>query len=229
MECSLARNELHYFVSKQLERFFPDKYKFMGTDVNKAMDLALERLEFCFKHIMVTGYNKNNAPYFYHLHSDQYSQFLYYLSNSLWKLSENKALCDKLILLNRTLHSVWFSYKGGLPDIFLLMHPVGSVIGNAAYSDFLVVLQNVTINTGEDASGNKAPFLGKGLFLSAGAKIIGSQTIGDRVTIGVDTCVYKREIASDCLVYKDEQGIMRIKKRKQEENNAQFFFNVPIR
>lgn len=228
MECSLVRNELQGFVAKQLENFFPDKYKFAGTDVNKAVDLALERLEFCFQHITVTGYNKNNNPYFYHLHSDQYSQFLYYLSNSLWNLSENKALCDKLILLNKALHSVWFSYKGNLPDIFYLMHPVGTIIGNAAYSDFLVILQNVTVNTGAEIGEKRTPVLGKGLFLSAGAKIIGNQTIGDRVTIGVDTCIYNCDIPSDSLVYKDEKGEVQIKKRKPAESKAQQYFNVLI-
>ena len=227
MECSLAKNELKIYVATQLEHFSPDQYKFNGIDVDKAMELALERVEFCFKHITVAGYNKNNMPYFYHLHADQYSQFLYYLSNSLWKLSENKVLCDKLIYLNRALHSIWFSYKGELPNIFLLTHPVGSVLGNAAYSDFLVVSQNVTVNTNFDEKGNKAPILGKGLFLSAGAKIIGNKPIGDRVTIGIDTCVFKREIQSDRLVYKDENG--KIQTQIWERTAiAQPYFNVNI-
>lgn len=191
------------------------------------MDLALERLEFCFKHIVVPGYNKNNMPYFYHLHSDQYCTFLYYLANSLWKLSGNKPLCDKLILLNRSLHGIWISYKGELPAVFLLSHPLGSVLGNASYSDFLVVAQNVTVNTASDAAGNKKPVLGKGLYLSVGAKIIGDQPIGDRVTIGVDTCVYKREIPADHIVYRDENGIFKSQPRKKM-CAAQNYFNVEI-
>lgn len=227
MKCSLTKNEFKKYVATQLEYFFPDQYKFKGIDVDKAMDLALERVEFCFKHITVAGYNKNHMPYFYHLHSDQYSQFLYYLSNSLWKLSENKILCDKLIYLNRVLHSIWFSYKGELPNIFLLTHPVGSVLGNAVYSDFLVVSQNVTVNTSLDENGDKAPCLGKGLFLSAGAKIIGNKPVGDRVTIGVDACVYKCEIKSDHLVFKDEKGQIQIK-AWEKKAIAQTYFNVPI-
>lgn len=79
MECSLNKNELRKYISAQLDHFFSDQYRLRGTDVEQALDFALERLSFCFKHITVPGYIKNGMPYFYHLHSDQYSQFLYYL------------------------------------------------------------------------------------------------------------------------------------------------------
>ena len=42
---------------------------------------------------------------------------------------------------------MWCSYKNNLPDIFVFMHHVGTVLGNANYSDYLVALHNVTVNT----------------------------------------------------------------------------------
>ena len=90
------------------------------------------------------------------------------------------------------MNGCWFSYKALLPDIFFLDHPVGTVLGNAKYSDFLVVTQNVTVETNYDEIGNSAPYLGKGLFLSAGAKIIGNKPVGDRVSLGVDTVVFNK-------------------------------------
>ena len=177
MEISICKEDLQYYVAKQLEYKFPDRKSHLDFKdiINKrAFEEALERIEYCHKHIKVRGYaiEKDGVKYtfFNHLNSDQYSQFLYFFSNSLWKKGGDPDICSKLILLNRDLSGCWFSYKAKLPDIFLLCHPVGSVLGNrnVAYSDYLVVLQNVTIN------GNDVPLkLGKYLFLGAGAKIIG--------------------------------------------------------
>lgn len=222
--------ELQEYLSNQLEYFFPDKYKFKGSDIETAMGLALERLENCFKYISFPAYSDNQGQTFFsYLHSDQYAQFLYYLSNSLWKISQNRPICDKLIYLNKTLNGFFFSYKGSLPDIFFLGHPVGTVLGNAHYSDFLVVFQNVTVNTAIDGQGNTAPVLGKGLFLATGAKVIGNKTIGDCVSIGVDAVVYDQEIENNKVVIRDPSGEIVIRERVAAQCMAQQYFNVPIK
>lgn len=228
MILSLERNDLKSYVGRQVSNFFPDHYLFEGKDIDVAFDEAIERLEFCFKYITFPAYCNNGQTYFSHLHSDQYSQFLYFLSNSLWKQSENKPICDKLISLNKVLNGMFYSYKCALPDIFLFGHPVGTIIGNAVYSDFLVVFQNVTINTAENASGSPAPVLGKGLFLAAGAKIIGNKSVGDRVSIGVDAVVYNQEIADDQVVTRNRHGEIIITPRKKPLCMAQSYFNVDI-
>ena len=133
MILSLPTQELYEYVNAQTGMYFPDGCT-RGGD-RGAFDLALERLEYCFSHISTKGYQENGQARFYHLHMDQYSAFLYYYANSIWKLEGNTAFADKLILLNRALSGMWFSYKNNLPDIFLFMHPVGTVLGNANYSD----------------------------------------------------------------------------------------------
>lgn len=230
MNLSLSKEKLKQYIGTQLEHFYPDQYKFKGKEIDHSFDIALERLDYCFKHIARPAYSDNKGnTFFSHLHSDQYSQFLYFLSNSLWKYTgEEHPICSKLILLNRALHGIWYSYKGALPDIFYLTHPVGSVLGNASYSDYLVVLQNVTVNTGISTEESPKPILGKGLFLGAGAKIIGNQTIGDRVSIGCDAIVYDKEIKSDSVVIRDETGRIQIRPRKNETCMAQNYFNVEI-
>lgn len=221
MKMSLDRKELRQFTNGQLEQFFPDRgYPLSGNDVTAAIKLALERCEYCFSRISVKGYHDVDGALFYHLNSDQYAQYLWFLANSLWTISENKAVCDKLILLNRALNAVWISYKNTLPDIFLLVHPLGTVLGNAKYSDFLVVSQNVTVNTSANLR------IGKGCFLAAGAKIIGEEEIGDMVSIGVDACVYKKAVPSSHLVYRDRDGQIRIK--HMPTGGAQSYFNVDI-
>lgn len=229
MILSLSTSDLKDYLGRQITHFFPDQYVFNGADIDRAFSLSLERLENCFKYITFPTYSdEKGQTFFSHLHADQYAQFLYFFSNSLWEQSENKPICDKVIYLNRILNNFFFSYKGKLPDVFFLGHPVGAILGNAAYSDYLVVFQNVTINTSNAEDGSAAPKLGKGLFLGSGAQIIGNKPIGDRVSIGVDAVVYNKEILDDSVVIKNELGEVIVQTRKKETCMAQNYFRVKI-
>ena len=108
MQLSVSVDELKSYVGRQLDHFFPDQYKMEGPDVDRAFNLGLERLEFCFKHITFPAYNDGKQTYFSYMHSDQYAQFLYYFSNSLWKDAQNRAICDKLIGLNKIINGMFF-------------------------------------------------------------------------------------------------------------------------
>lgn len=226
----LQRKELFDDIRAQLNHFFPDGQDLRWEQGEAAFYLALDRMEYSFSRTSIRGYTDGcgNAM-FSHLHSDQYSQFLYYFANSMWNLTENRPVCDKLILLNKALNGCFFSYKCRLPDVFVLNHPVGSIIGNAGYSDFLVISQNVTINTGVEESPDPLPRLGKGLFLGAGAKIIGREPIGDRVSVGVDAVVYDQAIPDDRVVVRSPGGEILVRDRWAERCAAQRCFNVEIK
>lgn len=229
MILSLPRAELFNYVRAQLNHFFPDGQDLHWERGRAAFHLALDRTEYSFSRTTIRGYTDGGGnAMFSHLHSDQYSQFLYYFANSLWKLSEDQPVCGKLILLNKALNGCFFSYKGRLPDVFVLNHPVGSVIGNAGYSDFLVISQNVTINTGTEQGPDDLPKLGKGLFLGAGAKIIGREPIGDRVSVGVDAMVYGQAVPDDKVVERSPSGEIVVRDRRAEFCAAQMFFNEEI-
>ncbi|MFA7653860.1 MAG: serine acetyltransferase [Candidatus Magasanikbacteria bacterium] len=228
MNLSLSHSELKQYISGQLDNFFPDKYKFVGADIDRAFDTALQRTEYCFKHISLRYYNEQNNTCFYHLHADQYCSFLYFLANSLWLESQNKPLCDKLLLLNKTLNSIFISYKCKMPDIFLFSHAIGTIIGNAIYSNFLVVFQNVTVNTGDDDGTWKPPTIGKGVFLAAGSSIIGSGKIGDYSSIGINSVVFKADIPENSIVFTDSTGKLNIKDN-QGACFTQKYFNVDIK
>lgn len=236
MVCSLTQDELFDYVRAQTQHFFPDRYRLDGNDVRIAYQTALDRLENCFKVISVRGYyDSEGNTLFSHLHADQYAAFLYLFANTLWNQSQNSRICDKLMQLNRVLFSFFISYKCNLPEFFFLGHPVGSVLGNAFYSNYLVVLQGVTVNTAADvtghpltdAQGRPMPVLGKGLFLGAGATILGSQPIGDRVSIGANAMIYNQKIPDDSIVISQAGGI-QIRHRKRAVCKAQACFNVPI-
>lgn len=224
----MPREELLSYVARQANYFFPDNTSFEGSDVKAGFALGLDRLENCLKTITLPGYhNADGETTFSHMHADQYAQLLYYFGNSLWKLSGNNAVCSKLLAMNRVLHSIFISYKCDMPDHFVLGHPIGTILGKADYHDFLVVFQGVTVNTDQDAEGNPAPHLGKGLFLAAHSKIIGNQTIGDRVSIGVDAMVYGSDIPDDSVVV-NRNGAIEVHPRKKEHCMAQNYFNIPV-
>ena len=69
--------------------------------------------------------------------------------------------------------------------------------------------------------------IGRAVYLAAGAKIIGNEEIGDRVTIGVDATVFKRRIENDKLVIRDENGKIVVKENKNFLQ--QQFFRKEIR
>lgn len=231
MELSLSRTDLISYLKCQTERFFPDQYSFAGEDVVKAVDLALDRLEYCYKFINRPAYCRNGQTYFSHLHSDQYSQFLYYLMNSLWKLSQNRPICDKLIQLNRMMSGSFFTYNAGLPDIFYWTHPVGTVLGNATYGNFFSCRHNCTVATQDklDANG-KSLSIGKGLFLGPDAAIYTRDIqIGNRVVIGAGTTIFKdKKIDSDTLVINKEGNNQYIKWDKETYNQRLKIFNVEV-
>lgn len=228
MILSLSQNELLSYIEKQANHLFPDNTRFDGIDVKAAFSLAIERLENSMSVVTLPGYhNASGQTTFSHMHADQYAQLLYFFGNSLWNLSQNRLVCDKLLAMNRVLFSLFLSYKCRMPDHFVLGHPVGTILGNADYGDYLVVFQGVTVNTEQDRNGKAAPHLGKGLFLGAHSKIIGKQTVGDRVSVGVGALLYNHDVPDDSVVLL-EDGKTIIRPRKKLSCMAQNYFNTQI-
>ncbi len=230
---SIPLDKIKKYVIKQINTFFPDESTLEEDDkeFNDAFLDAIKRVNYCFHFIKLNGYssidsNGEKHSYFQHTNSDQYAQFLYFLSNSLWKMYPHRSyICDKLILLNKMLHCCWYTYKVNLPDIFLLGHPVGSVIGHAIYNNFLVILQNVTIG---DRRFTTEP-IGKFCFLSGGAMIIGCEKIGDRVSIGANTTVFRTPIPDNSIVFTDKKtGEINIVKNNKDKCKAENFFDLEL-
>ena len=107
---------------------------------------------------------------------------------------------------------------------FLLMHPVGTVLGNAFYSDYLVVLQNVTVNTMLDSGGNLSLHVGKGTFFGAGSSVIGNSNIGDWCTLGVGAILRNRSLPSGYLACKDDDGVLQVKEYDNSKIIQSYFY-----
>lgn len=215
MITSLKPESLSKYLKCQIQHFIPD-YTFVdGMIYPTDIQIALDKCENCFKHIKNPGYSdEKDQTFFSHLHADQYASFLVFLSNYIWKERQDKLICDRLMYLNRVLHGFMMSYKCHLPDIFWLAHPVGSVIGNAEYSDYLYISQNCTINTGpvlED--GSCTPMIGKYFAMGAGAVLVGDKSIGDNCSIGAGAMLYNTPLDDNSIVI-NNCGTMEIRKNK---------------
>lgn len=211
MELSMSQDDLKRYVTAQLEHFFPDKNEVGFFNENQhAFERAIVRTEYCFSPILLDAYKKNGKPYLNHLYSDQYAVFLWFLSNSVWNETRDAILANKLFYLNKALHGFSCTYDTQLPNIFMLVHTVGTVLGKATYSDYLVASQGSTVG----AQDGKYPVIGKGVALLPYSSIIGNCHIGDKVSIGLHASVYKKNVTSDSIVIRDENGVIQHKLAK---------------
>lgn len=190
---TLAQQELTAMVGAQLDALLPDGKRHR---TGEAITLALERVEYCFERIALPGYTHGREALFNHLHGDQSAVFLYYAANSAWRDLEDEELAAKFFLLNKMRNGLVCMYDTCLPEVVLLNHTVGTVLGKATYGNFLVVYQNVTVGTDRGCR----PTLGEGVVIYGGSTIIGETTIGDRVAIGAGSLIADSRVPSDCVI-----------------------------
>jgi serine O-acetyltransferase len=219
MKLSLPRTELLTYTHRQLSVFFPDGHTANLCDHATAVDSALDRLHNCFKHVSLRRYCEGSQSFMNHLYSDHYLMYLWFLANTLWKLDADPVLLSKLYYLNKALHAFDCMYDTSLPDIFLVFHGSGTVLGKADYSDYFVALQGCTVG----AHGGKYPRMGRGVALAAHSSIIGECTIGNRVSIGSQTGVFRKDIADDCSIHRNEDGHLEVSRRAK--CYAQMFYS----
>lgn len=220
---SIETIELQKYVSAQINNMFPDNVNIDFLKDQEIFDIALSRLEFCFKHVNLKHYFNGEEVVFNHLYSDHYVMFLWLLSNVVFQKKGACPLANKIYYLNKVLNGLDCMYNAQLPSIFLLFHSTGTMLGNARYNDFFVALQGCTVGS---QKGNY-PILGKGVSLTANSSVIGKCEIGDRSTISTRTIIFEKNISSDHTAFINfETGCLEIKPTKK--CFAQQFFNVDL-
>lgn len=223
MNLSLSITELQKYVEKQINSLIPDGIYKSGQILGNDISIAIDKCEYCFSHIKNDAFTDGHGTTFFsHVHADQYAMFLVYLSNYIWNERKDKIVCDRLMYTNRILHSFLMSYKAKVPDIFLLAHPVGSIIGNADYSNYLYISQNCTINTAGNSEELK-PHIGKFFAMGAGAALIGDKNVGDNCSIGVNAMVYNTELKDNSIVISDKGEIKIFHSEKPSFSQKLFY------
>jgi serine O-acetyltransferase len=197
MKLSLTKSELAAYVARQLEGLFPDGAG-LG-DAPRFVAGALERLERCFAAIGVKGYRDAEGPRFSHRHTDQYAVFLYYLANTAHRLAPGHPVAEKAYALNKALHALDAFYEVELPDVLLLVHPIGTVLGRATYGDYFCAYHNCTVGANLDSA---SPELGRGVVLYSGARVVGRTSVGANTFVSTGAIVRDAgRLADDRVVF----------------------------
>ena len=196
MRLTLTQQQLEIYVLDLVCHHFPDGYR-PHYSLAPLLDLTLQRLEYCFDHINLKYYREGGEVLFDHLNSDHFASFLYFLGNTIWRETQDTELPTRLFYLNKVMHGIDIFYSVNMPDIFLLVHPLGTILGNAKYNNYLVVYQNVTVGADEKSI---YPSFGSGTVLYAKSSIIGKCNLGDDVVLGAGTIILNTDVPSKTLV-----------------------------
>lgn len=105
----------------------------------------------------------------------------------------------------RAEHGVELYYEVELPEHMLLVHPIGTVLGRAFYSDFLVVYHGCGV--GSDVDGSR-PTLGEGVVLFPGAKVLGNTRVGSNCWITANTIVQGVDVPDNSVVFPAMRSIV---------------------
>lgn len=169
---------------------------------------VFDRVARCFEKNPNKYYTKDGETYFNPYHSAQYTIFLYYLSNTIYKTGTS-LLADKIYYLNKIMNACDLFYAIELPQFFMLEHPVGSVMGRATYGEGFMFYQNCTVG------GNlrlEYPVIGKCVRMYAGSSIIGKSIIGNNVQVGAGSLIKNQDVPDNSIVFGESPKLI-IKKK----------------
>ena len=200
-------------ILKNLVRQLTSYFSISDEEIQLLEDLSdgvFTRCAVCFSENNNKYYSKEGEAYFNPHHSGQYSIFLYFFSNSIFhQAKDNIRLADKMYYLNKIMNALDLFYEVELPEIFMLDHPVGTVIGRATYGNHFSFTQNCTIGNNRDIY----PVIGEHVTVSAGAMILGNCKIGNHVILGAGACIKDENIPDNSLVFGSSPNLI-IKKRR---------------
>jgi serine O-acetyltransferase len=211
MITELKKEKLINLLRRQISNFF-----FLTKNESKVLEKTISPVLFRLKNcISASGnvyYQKKNTPYFNPYNSAQYSIFLYYFSNSIFKIYGNtyKNLASKIYYLNKCLNGLDIFYEVDLPKIFFLDHPVGTVLGRAEYGENFRFTQNCTVGNNKGVY----PIIGKNVTMLAGSMILGNSKIGNYSVLAARSYVIDTNIPSFSVVFGSSPKLI-IKKIKK--------------
>lgn len=204
----IAKEDILKGLIRQLTSFF----SISDTEIDEIhalSDMVFERCEYNFSKNENKYYSRKGEVYFNPYHSGQYTVFLYYFSNTIFKEKKNYlSLADKIYYLNRTMNSCDLFYEVALPEIFMLDHPLGSVMGRGQFGNYFAFSQNCTVGN----NNNIFPVIGAHVTMSANTMILGNCKIGDHVILGAGACVKDQDVPDHSLVFGSSPNLI-IKKR----------------
>lgn len=195
----LLRDDLLRLIERQLDHLFLFDTRVDAEVLNDAIEPVLLRCERCFAATPNRYYHERGETLFNPYHSGQYTIFLYYLAHYIFTTygDDCRSLADRVYYLNRSLNAVDLFYEIRLPDVFFLDHPIGSVMGRAAYGEGFRFAQNCTVGNNK----GRYPVIGRDVTMMAGSMIIGDTVIGDGSVVSAGSYVKDIQIPARTLVF----------------------------
>jgi serine O-acetyltransferase len=206
MVLSLPPDDLSRYVVRQLDHFFPDGIAVEDL-VRTHMSTALDRLEYCFRHVNLTSHCRDGQARFNHLSADHWATFLWFLSSTAGRAEGRCILTDKLFCLNKAMNGLQCMHDTGLPDIFLLVHTTGTVLGKAEYGQCFVAFHGCTVGAHNDCY----PRIGSFVAMGAHSTVFGDCTIGDRANVGTGTAVFRTDVPGGSTICTSREGAQTIR------------------
>lgn len=195
MRTSLSPRELAEYVTRLLASYLPDGSS-PGSPMQPLVDRALERVEHSFSKIRRKYYEEDGTAVFDHLNGDHVATFLYMLANSAWSEKGDTELATRLFYMNKVMHGLDLFYSVAMPEVFMLVHPVGTVLGKAVYGDYFVAYQNCTVG----ADGDSYPTFGEGVIMYSRSAVVGSCSVGSNVVFGANAMIVNTDVPDDSVV-----------------------------
>ncbi len=200
--CSLGFEDLCNFLIRQTDFAFPDGLPIGRAELLESACIAMDRLEHCFSAINNKYFFNGRQAVFDHLHGDQYAAWLYFVSNQLHRDGAPAAWSKKVFLLNKMLHGCDIFYEVELPSIFLLVHPLGTVLGRGSYQDHFMAYQRCGIGSNHGVY----PKLGRHVTMRPGSAVLGDCVIGDNVAIATESLVLDHSVPPDSVYFGNPRG-----------------------
>ncbi len=216
---SLDMKQLAAYITRQVNHFFPDPNPLDEERMLSYLQHADERILACFGGVHKKYFNHQGCITINHLHSDQYCMYLNMMARHSFKEEEDEMTATKLYYLNKALHAVDIYYTVELPESFLFVHPVGSVLGPAKFGGFFVMYQNCLVGCLND---QVFPQFEGRTILYAGATVLGHCNIGDNCIFAAHSHTVNEKIKSNTVVIGGVPNIRMI------ANSTDFFQRPPF-
>jgi len=135
--------------------------------------------------------------------------WIYRFSHLLWKM-RLKLLARITSTIARFLTGVEIHPGAKIGRRFFIDHGMGVVIGETAIiGDDVMFYHGVTLGGRSLNKGKRHPTIEDGVFVGAGAKILGNITIGKNAIIGANAVVTKSVLADTVVVGSDQRLITK--------------------
>lgn len=202
LETKIDERSLAKYVALQLNGNFPDSNVVIDKILLPNIKKTMARIEYCFSHVNNKYFFNGRSVVFDYLHGDQYTMFLYLLSREVILNENDEALAGKIFLLNKLLHGVDIYYEIELPEIFLLVHPLATVLGRGEYNDYFMAYQRCGVGSNHDVF----PRFGNHVTLRPGSSVLGRCDVGNNVTLAADALLLDKNLDANTLYIGNPKG-----------------------